>query len=163
VNCKKTTEPIEMPFWVMDSNLPKEICIIWGPDLPREGAIIRGKNMPGHAQRQSVVSCAKMAEPIDLPFGLWTRVGQRKHGFNRFCRVAQYALVGGHIGATLRTRLNRPSAVCRSRFQQNQRSSVSDISHTEGDKIWDTGIAEIGELWPGKLGHKNSTQDVRNV
>jgi len=20
-----------------------------------------------------------MAEPIDLPFGLWTRVGQRKH------------------------------------------------------------------------------------
>jgi len=25
------------------------------------------------------VSCAKTAEPIDLPFGLWTRVGRRKH------------------------------------------------------------------------------------
>jgi len=23
-----------------------------------------------------------MAEPIDLPFGLWTRVGRRKHKFN---------------------------------------------------------------------------------
>jgi len=24
-----------------------------------------------------------MAEPIDLPFGLWTRAGQRKHKFDR--------------------------------------------------------------------------------
>jgi len=25
------------------------------------------------------VSCAQTAEPIDLPFGLWTRVDRRKH------------------------------------------------------------------------------------
>jgi len=25
------------------------------------------------------VSCAKMAKPIEMPFGLWTRVGPRKH------------------------------------------------------------------------------------
>jgi len=35
--------------------------------------------MPGHALRQSAVSCAKMAEPIKVPFGLWTRVGPRNH------------------------------------------------------------------------------------
>jgi len=29
-----------------------------------------------------------MAEPIDLPFGLWTRVGRRKHKFNRICQLA---------------------------------------------------------------------------
>jgi len=29
-----------------------------------------------------------MAEPIDLPFGLWTWVGQRKHMFNHTRQVA---------------------------------------------------------------------------
>jgi len=29
-----------------------------------------------------------MVEPIDLPFGLWTRVGRRKHEFNRIRQVA---------------------------------------------------------------------------
>jgi len=28
------------------------------------------------------------AEPVDLPFGLWTRVGRRKHKFNRIRQVA---------------------------------------------------------------------------
>jgi len=26
-----------------------------------------------------VVSCAKTAEPIEIPFGLWTRMGPRNH------------------------------------------------------------------------------------
>jgi len=34
------------------------------------------------------VRCAEMAEPIDLPFGLWTRVGRRKHEFNHIRQVA---------------------------------------------------------------------------
>jgi len=34
------------------------------------------------------VSCAEAAEPIDLPFGLWTRVGRMKHTFNRIRQVA---------------------------------------------------------------------------
>jgi len=38
------------------------------------------------------VNCAKTAEPIKMPFGLWTRVGPRKH-----------VLDGAQIpGATLR-------------------------------------------------------------
>jgi len=34
------------------------------------------------------VSCAKTAEPIDLPFVLWTWVGRRKHKFNRIRQMA---------------------------------------------------------------------------
>jgi len=68
VICAKTAEPIEMP-----KGRPKEACIRWGPD-PMRRSMIRGKDMPEHARRQPTVSCAKMAEPTDLPFGLWTRV-----------------------------------------------------------------------------------------
>jgi len=63
----------------------------------------------------SAVSCAKMAELINLPFGLWTRVGRRKRKFHHIRQVAsvcsrQCALMGREIGATWRTRLNSPSA-----------------------------------------------------
>ena len=34
------------------------------------------------------MSCVKAAEPIDLLFGLWTWVGQRKHKFNRVRHMA---------------------------------------------------------------------------
>jgi len=61
--------------WVEDSGGPDEACIRWGPDPPCEGAIIRGKDMPGHGRRHFAMSCAKMAEPIHLPFGLSTRLG----------------------------------------------------------------------------------------
>ena len=56
------------------------------------------------------MSCAKTAKPIDLPFGLWTRVGRRKHKFNRICQVAPVCSKFVHIGATWRIRLNRPPA-----------------------------------------------------
>jgi len=32
-----------------------------------------------HAGGHSGVSCAETAEPIEMPFGLWTRMGQRKY------------------------------------------------------------------------------------
>ena len=47
-----------------------------------------GNDMPGHAGRHCTVSCTTMSEPIDLPFGLWTRVGRRKHKFNRIRQLA---------------------------------------------------------------------------
>ena len=37
------------------------------------------------------MSCAQTAEPIEMPFGIWTPVGPRKH-----------VLDGVHIGATWR-------------------------------------------------------------
>ena len=42
-----------------------------------EGAIFRGKNRSRHDD--TAVSCANMAEEIEMPIGLWTRVGPRKH------------------------------------------------------------------------------------
>jgi len=47
--------------------------------------------MPGHARLHSAVSCAKMAEPIEMPFGLRTQVGPRKQvllGGAQWCILA---------------------------------------------------------------------------
>ena len=53
----------------------------------------------------SAVICAKMDEPTEMPFGIWTLVGPRKH-----------ALDGVHIGTTWQIKLNHPCgsdmAVC---------------------------------------------------
>jgi len=64
------------------------------------------------AWRPPAVKCAKIAELIDLPFGLWTLVGRRKHKFNCICQVAPVSPYGRahHIGATWGMRLNRLSA-----------------------------------------------------
>jgi len=40
-----------------------------------------------------------MAEPIDLPFGLWIRGDRRKHKFNRIRQV--FANVPSYIGENL--------------------------------------------------------------
>ena len=65
----KTAEPIEMPY-VLDR----------GPDPPWEGAILREKRgSHGKVYGHSAVICAKTAEPIKMPFGLWARMGLRNH------------------------------------------------------------------------------------
>ena len=38
-----------------------------------------GKDMLGHAVQHSDVSCAKIAKPFEMSFGLWTLIGPRKH------------------------------------------------------------------------------------
>jgi len=60
----------------------------------------RAKDMLSHAQRHFGMCCAKMAEPIEIPYGLWTWMGPRKH-----------VLGGLHTGATWRILLNRPCAL----------------------------------------------------
>jgi len=45
----------------------------------REGAILREKGRPIAKCGDSAVSCAKIAEPIEMPFGLWARIGPRNH------------------------------------------------------------------------------------
>ena len=95
----KTAKPIEMPFGFRTRVSPGNHVVDWGPDPPREGAILRGREshckLLGHSAvtctktaQPIVVSCAETAESIDLPFGLWTRVGQRKHKSNRIRQVA---------------------------------------------------------------------------
>jgi len=72
--------------------------------VPCQGTIFRGKDMPGHTRRHSAVSCVKMGEKIEMPFGLWTRVGPKKHEV--------------HTGGTWRIPLNRPCAAVMRPFRQ---------------------------------------------
>jgi len=87
-------ELIEMPFGLWTEVCPRKHCIRWGPDPQCQGEIIKGRDMPRHARRHSAISCAEMAVQIDLPFGLWTRVGRRKHSSIIFARWHQCALIG---------------------------------------------------------------------
>jgi len=78
--------------------------------IPWEGAIFGKRGAHCEVYGLRAVSCAKMAEPIDLPFGLWTRVGPRSTSSVVFARWRQCALMGEYIGAIWCIRLNRPSA-----------------------------------------------------
>jgi len=55
------------------------MCIIWGRDRQRKGENWGSKWRPIVKYRDTTVSCAKMAEPIEMPFGIETRVGWRNH------------------------------------------------------------------------------------
>ena len=75
-------------------------CTLKGVQIaPSEGTIFRGKDIPWHARRRSAVSCAKMAEKIEMLFRLLTRVGLRKD-----------VLGGLDTCATWRIRMNRSCA-----------------------------------------------------
>ena len=49
------------------------------PDRPMRQRNFRKNDIPGHARRHPAVSCAKMAQPIEMPFGLWAQLGSRNH------------------------------------------------------------------------------------
>ena len=67
----------------------------------------------------TLVSPAKTAEPLEMPFGLLARIGRRNHvldGGPQVLRDIAVATIfwlstyGVHIGGTWRIRLNRPCA-----------------------------------------------------
>jgi len=77
--------------WAMQKRLNRSRCRLlfelgWvqgtiyymGSKSPMRRRNLQGKDMPGYARPHSDVSCAKMAEPIEIPFGLWTQVGPRE-------------------------------------------------------------------------------------
>ena len=59
-------------------------------------AILRGRACSDMSDN-ILPSAVQMAEAIDLPFGLWTGVGRRKHKVNRICQVSPCALMGGTL------------------------------------------------------------------
>jgi len=95
--------------WAMGSDGPKESCAKWGPDRHGKGQFW-GKGAPIVKYRDTAVTCTKTAEPIDLPFGLWSRVGRRSTSSIIFARWRRCAHMGGQLGATWRIRFNRTSA-----------------------------------------------------
>jgi len=56
----------------------QEAVIRWGPDPHAKQQFLAERMCPGHAGSYSVVSCARMAEQIEMSFGFWTRVGRVK-------------------------------------------------------------------------------------
>jgi len=50
-----------------------------GPDPPWEGEILRGKGRPIVKYGDTAIICAKASELIEMPFGLWARMGPRNH------------------------------------------------------------------------------------
>jgi len=101
--------------WVKDSGGPREPCVRWWSTNPHRKGNSEGEGRPIVKYRDAhcAVICAKTVEPIGMPFGLWTGMGPQKHKFNRIRQVVPMCPHGGHIGATWRIRLNRPSAAMR--------------------------------------------------
>jgi len=81
VNCAKMAELIKMLFWLCTCVDPSKH--VWdGAQFPHAKGNHQGK---GHAQACPMTSCHeqwKMAEPINLPFGLWTPVSREKDKCN---------------------------------------------------------------------------------
>ena len=77
----KTAEPIEMSFGTMTWVGHRYHVLHGGPNSPRGRGSFRGENVVVHCKviRYSSVSCAKMAEPIGMPFWMKTWVEPRNH------------------------------------------------------------------------------------
>jgi len=104
VSPAKMAPPIEMPFGLRIRVSPRNHILDGVQISPWEGAFIMGK---GAADSYAVSFVKKTVEPIEMPFGLWTRVGLRKH-----------VLHGVHTGSTWWIPLNRPSATAMQPFCQ---------------------------------------------
>jgi len=85
-------ELIEMPFGFMIQEGPGNHILDGGPDIPSERAIFGERR--AHCKFGNFLPWAVQAEPIDLPFGLWTWVGWRKHKFSRIRQVPTLCLHG---------------------------------------------------------------------
>jgi len=72
-------EPIEMPFGLRTRVGPGNHVLHEGPDPPMGSGNFLGGKRTSHCKvyRYSMVICAKTVEPIEMPFGLWTRMGPR--------------------------------------------------------------------------------------
>ena len=58
-----------------------------GPNLPMGSGNFWGNEEPIVSTGTFSRERARTAEPIDFPFGLWTRVDQKKHRFIRICQM----------------------------------------------------------------------------
>jgi len=112
VSPEKTAEAIKLPFALRTRVGPMNHVLhdVYRPTW--EGAILSGKQADHcKVQGHSAVICANTAEPIDLAFRLWTRVGKGCTSSIVFARLRQFALMGGHVAVTCRITLNHLSTV----------------------------------------------------
>ena len=80
VSHAKMAELIEMPFGLRTRVDPRNSVLDGGPDPPWKEVILRSEGAAHYeVYGHSALSCAKMAELIEMPFGIWTQVGPRNH------------------------------------------------------------------------------------
>ena len=73
-------EPIEMPFGLRILVGPRNHALDWDPHPPMGRGNFEGEGaVHCTAQGHSVVACAKTAELILMPFGLWAHRRPRKY------------------------------------------------------------------------------------
>jgi len=118
VSPAKTAELMEMLFGLWAQRDPRNHMLDGGPDRPmgRGNFEERGEQATIVKYRDAVLSCAKMAEPIKVPFGLWTHcmiriknckifptpgvfstrdgTGSPGHGVGNFARVGSGQVTG---------------------------------------------------------------------
>jgi len=82
-------ELIAVPFGVRARVGSRNSALDGSRSPHAKGQFLGGKDMPGHARRHSAMRCVKMAERIEMTFGMLTPTGPRKH-----------VLRGVHTGAT---------------------------------------------------------------
>ena len=90
-------EPIMMPFGLWTQVGPRK-HVLEMVQIAIQRGNFRGKDIPGHARRQSSVSCAKTAELIEMQFWMLSGIGPGNQW------------IGVHIGTTWRIPLNCPCA-----------------------------------------------------
>ena len=76
----KMAEPINMPFG-LQAQMNSRNHVLDGVQVPSswEGAVLRAEGHAQTFQQQCAMSCAKMAEPIEMPCGIWTWVSPSRH------------------------------------------------------------------------------------
>ena len=83
VSPAKTSEPIEMMFGLWTRAGPRNHVLDEVPDPTRRGNF-EAKGAPHCIKYRTFCrELCKMAEQIEMPFGVWTRVGSRKHVLDR--------------------------------------------------------------------------------
>jgi len=78
VSSAKTAEPIEMPFGLRTWVGPRD-HVLGGVHISHGKGQIFGGEWASHCKVSgySRVVCGKTAEPIEMPIGLWARMGPR--------------------------------------------------------------------------------------
>jgi len=76
----------------------------------------------------TVASCAKMAEPLEMQFGLWSQVDRRKHA----------CITWEHIGTIWRIQLNRPCAAAMRPYVKSLRPLVLLPTDTDTNRLADS-------------------------
>jgi len=115
-------ETIVMPFGIL-IGVGSGNHVLDGAQIPLRMGNFEAGNGAAHCKvyGRSAVSCAKTAEPIETPFGTWTRVGPRNHilvSCTILIPTREAALlrakmgpawdIAGHVGRSIfRKRLNR--------------------------------------------------------